>query len=203
MPRKKRAVQEMVDAELVRDPRVSLEDLHFLAGRMDAGVEKMSLGDFAALYVGDRQAAEAPSKPVRKRGTKKRGTKKRTTRKASSKKTTRKAAPKKKATGKKTTRKRSTKKATTRKTTTKSPSSRKGSTRKRGAAKKRASKKRTSTRKSAAAAAARPMTGSPDVERVRGILHDFAQELAGATDPAQAVAVMARVDDYVEKILKG
>lgn len=54
-------VQEMVDAELERDPSVSLEDLRWLAARIDAGVEELAEEEFRARFLSSR--APAPTKP--------------------------------------------------------------------------------------------------------------------------------------------
>ena len=227
------SVEEMVQAEVRRDPKASVEDLHFLASRIDESVADMSLDEFRAEYLtelsetpptrrrgGARKSGTKRKTSTKKRGAKKTGTRKTGTKKTGTKKTgTKKTGVKKTGTKKTGTRKRTTKKSSgTRKRSTRKPSrtsnavevgsagatvqapetTKAAGTRKRST-RKRTTRKRTPAQKPAVAAP-RPGAGT-EAERVRGILHAFAQELAAATDPAQAVAVMARVDDYVARIL--
>ena len=220
------SVEEMVQAEVRRDPKASVEDLHFLAGRIDESIAAMSLAEFREEYLSElsstpptrRRGGARKSGTKRKAGTRKKtGTKKTGARKTGSKKT----GTKKTGTKKTGTRKRTTKKSTgTRKRSTRKSSGTKkavevGSagatekapeTTKAAGTRKRTTRKRTTRKRPAkTAAASTPSSGTgsgTEAERVRGVLHAFAQELAGATDPAQAVAVMARVDDYVKQILK-
>lgn len=61
-------VSEMVAAELTRDRNASVEDLHWLAVRIDPAMEKLSLEEFAARFLSERSAAsESSSKPKPKR----------------------------------------------------------------------------------------------------------------------------------------
>ncbi len=140
------SIKEMVASELRRDPGTSIEDLHFLAGRMDEKVQALTPEEFERRYV---PKGDAPPKRRRK------------------------ASP---TTTRKSTSKRAPAKTPTRMSAAKTPT------------------RRRSTR--------RVTTGpTSQAARVRAILHEFAEALAGAESPAAAVRVMAGVDDYVERIV--
>jgi hypothetical protein len=145
--RRKREVLEMLEAELARDPEVSMGDLHFLAGRVDSRLAELSEREFKKLYF----SAGDLVLPTERKSAEQRVTV---------------AKP--------------------------------GAT----PARPRPRKRKAAERRSRDAAA-RPAAGKADAARVRGVLNDFATDLLAADDPAAAVRVMARIDDYVTRILDG
>lgn len=192
------SVQEMIDAELKRDKNASVADLHFLAGRIDPAIEKLSLDDFQKEYLSDR--AESPPKRRRSGGGKKSAGRKKSGAKKSG---TKKTGAKKSGTKKGGTKRSGAKKSGARKSGAKKSGAKKSGTRKSGApargARKSGAKK---SRRSTKTRGGTPSGGGGQAQDIRAILHDFAESLAGARSPADAVRVMASVDDYVSKILK-
>lgn len=62
-------VEEMVAAELQRDSRATVEDLHFLAGRIDPAVNEMSAAEFEERYLSNQDGSPAAaSRAPRRKG---------------------------------------------------------------------------------------------------------------------------------------
>lgn len=176
-------VMDMVRRELEKDRGVATDTLFEKAVAIDADVGKLTSRQFHAKY--PLQVKRAMKGGSRKRAAKKRATKKRTAKKATAKRATRKRATKKRA-AKKT----GAKKATTKRTARKAS---------RRAARKTAKQAaRTTTKRRARRAAA---AGGSDRDRVRGLLLQFAKEVAGADGKEDMVDVMTGLEGWVDRVL--